>query len=72
VDVVHVPDYSGQPGHSSAAPLGRQDRAPGVHDLHPSAHRCSYSLVQSALPSSLQAVVVPAIQSVPSAVQHTA
>jgi hypothetical protein len=31
-DVVHVPDYSGPPGHPSAAALGRQGRAPSVYD----------------------------------------
>jgi hypothetical protein len=40
MDALHVSDYPGPSGHSSAAALGRQGRAPGIHDTYPSAHRC--------------------------------
>jgi hypothetical protein len=40
-DALHVSDYPGSSGHSSAAALGRQGQAPGIHDTYPSSHRCS-------------------------------
>jgi hypothetical protein len=41
MNALHVSDYPGPSGHSLAAALDRQGRAPGVHDSYPSAHRCS-------------------------------
>jgi hypothetical protein len=41
MDALHVLDYPRPLGHSSAAALGRQGRALGVHDTYPLPHWCS-------------------------------
>jgi hypothetical protein len=51
MDALHVLDNSGPSGHSAAAALGRQGRAPGFYDSYPSAHRCS-APTSSVCPSS--------------------
>jgi hypothetical protein len=51
-NAIHVSDYSGQTEHSATAASSRQGWAPGLHDSHSSAYRCSASSCSVCTPTS--------------------